>query len=229
MLSLSSPAGPRTRNREKSMNFRKQNLKRILGLLAFSALLVGSTNAQARGPGRGGCEAFLSQIELDEAQQADIDLIREGARDQREQIFANEDLSREDKRAALQTVRESTQELILKVLTPEQQAEIEQLKEERAAAHLTKRIERLTERLELSTDQADQIRVIFETARPEMEAIKDSDATREEKHEQFEALKTQINASIVEEVLSVEQAATFTEMMERRGNRGRGGRRNRRG
>lgn len=226
----SSPAGRHSdQNQENnSMNFRKLNLKRIVGLLAFSALLVGSTDVQARGPGRG-CGNFLSQIELTDAQQEQIDDLRQGARDQRAQIFENEDLTREERRTALQNIHEGTQDAIEGVLTTEQLEQIEELKAEQAAARLDRRIERLTEVLTLSEDQADNIRGIFVDARPDMEAIMNSDATHEEKRDQLKVIKDEIKADIIANAgLSEEQIETFENMKQRRNRRGNA-RRNRRG
>lgn len=198
------------------MNFRKQNLKRILGLLALSALLLGATDARAHG--RGGCEGFLSQIELTDDQQDAIDNIRNSAREKRRDIFNNDELSREEKHEALKALRDSTQTEIQGVLTEGQLAEIERLKEERATERLNKRIEHLTERLELSDAQANSIRSIFEAAHPQFEEIKNSQATREEKREQMKVIRDQLNTDILE-VLDDDQDAIFTQMMERRNKR----------
>lgn len=195
------------------MNFHKQNLKRFAGLLALSALLLGSTDAQARG--RGGCDGFLSQIELEDGQQDQIDLIREEAREERTGIFSDDDLDREAKRKALKALRKATREKIhQEVLTQDQRDEIEALKEARATERLNKRMERLTERLGLSDDQVTNIRGVFETARPKMQEIKESDASREEKREQFKIERDKMNTEILS-FLDEEQQATFTKMTQR--------------
>lgn len=194
------------------MNFHKQNLKRFAGLLALSALLLGSTNAQARG--RGGCDGFLSQIELEDGQQDEIDRLRDEAREARMDIFSNDDLDREAKRKALKALRKDTQEKIQGVLTEDQLAEIKALKEKRATERLNKRMERLTERLELSDDQAAKIRGVFETARPKMQEIKESDASREEKREQFKLVRDEMNTEILD-LLDDDQQETFTKMTQR--------------
>lgn len=195
------------------MNSYKQNLKRVAGLLALSALLLGTTDAQARG--RGGCNGFLSQIDLTTEQQDEIDDLHDAARDDRSKIFNNGDLSREEKRDALQALRKGTQEKILQdVLTQEQRDEIERLKEERATERLNKRMERLTERLGLSDDQVTNIRGVFEAARPKMQEIKESDASREEKREQFKLVRDEMNTEILD-FLDNDQKETFTEMTQR--------------
>lgn len=210
-----------------NMNFRKKKLQRILGLLALSTLIVTSATVQARGPGRDCHQKLLSQLEFTPEQQSSIDEIRDGAREQRKEIFDNEALSREEKREAIHTLRASTRSQIQSILSDEQRAQFEALIEARIQARLEKRIERLTEKLELSQTQADAIRDIFEAAHPKIKAIKDSDATHEEKGQQIRAIKDEVRSNITLQ-LDEAQAETFAEMAKKREGRAKR-RRNRRG
>lgn len=221
LLVVPSRPAARTAIGKHDMNAIKKNLKRTLGLLALSTLLLGSTDVQARG----GCQDFLSQIELSDDQQKAIDTARGESREARRDIFSNDELSREEKIDALRSLMDETEKSINDVLTPEQRAEIERLKAERVEARLDRRMKKLTERLSLSADQATEIRQIYVTARGDIETLKDSDLPREEKREEFQAIKDKIKTDIAV-LLDDGQTEIFNNMNARRSNRGR---RNRRG
>ena len=85
------------------------------------------------------------------------------------------------------------------------------------------RLEKMTEHLELSSDQVDKIRVILDNAKTQADALRDQDGDREAKHEALRAIREDSREQI-KAVLNAEQLSKFEAMADRqrekRGERG---------
>lgn len=199
------------------MNKASKTVLRTLGLLAFTVLLTHAPQAEAH-RGRCGDGGLMSQLDLTEEQQTQIEAIRADKKEQKRAIFQNEELSREDKKQAIRDLRQQSKTAISAVLTEEQRQELAQLRQERQSKRMNKRLEKMTKQLSLDEAQVTSIREIFEDAQTQKKAIKDSDAPRKEKKEQFKALRDQVKTQVLG-VLNEEQAEKFNQFMEKRSKR----------
>ncbi len=93
--------------------------------------------------------------------------------------------------------------------------------------NVDQRIEKMTEHLELSGDQANQIRVILENAQTQAEALRDQDGDRQAKREAMRAIREDSREQI-KAVLNAEQLSKLEEIAEKR-RENRGERKERRG
>ncbi|HEX8235786.1 MAG TPA: hypothetical protein VF600_07500 [Abditibacteriaceae bacterium] len=102
-------------------------------------------NAQARG-GRGAASRFVRQLTLSPEQKQHLRPILKAAREQTRTIRQDTTMSREQKRQRIQEARASVQAQIEKILTPEQNRQLETLQQASA--------ERRQDRSELRTESA---------------------------------------------------------------------------
>jgi periplasmic protein CpxP/Spy len=87
--------------------------------------------SQATQSQRGEKRAFLADLNLTDAQKAQIKQIREGARSQADAVKNDSALSADQKEAKLQSIHRDTHEQVSKVLTPEQRKMMREKKHER--------------------------------------------------------------------------------------------------
>ena len=219
-----------------------QNLKRFInrvalvaGLGAGAAFVVppasvsaqdgeNSTRQRGHGEGRGhrhghhrghGMRAF-EQLNLTANQKAQIEAIRESAREQRRELRGTEG-HREQMRAAHQESRR----LMMDVLTPAQKAQLETLRETRQTAHLDRRIGRMTEKLSLTEAQATRIRAIFEASKTQRQALRNGSDAGVERRQAMQGLRERTEAAVAA-VLSAEQRTALEAMHAERGRRHHG-------
>ncbi len=93
--------------------------------------------------------------------------------------------------------------------------------------NIDQRIEKMTEHLDLSSDQASQIRAILESAKVQAETLRDQDGDRAAKRDALMAIHENSREQI-KAVLNAEQLSKFEEMAEHRREK-RGERKGRRG
>ncbi|MEC7524826.1 MAG: Spy/CpxP family protein refolding chaperone [Myxococcota bacterium] len=168
---------------------------------------------------------MAAELNLTDAQRAQLREYRESARPRMQ--AAREAGDREAMRALHREMRERFQS----VLTPEQRERAQELRREHAQRRIDRRVERMTERLELSATQQQQVRGILQGAAQQRRALHeqarlDGEAPREAMQALRERTRTQVQS-----VLTSEQQSRAAELREqRRERRGeRGERRGRRG
>ena len=168
---------------------------------------------------------MMAQLNLSEAQQEQMRTIRQQARQQSQALREAGD------RAGMRALRRSTREQVRAVLTPEQRAQAQQLRQAQHEQMFERRMTHITERLQLSAQQAQQVRSILSHAHTQRRAIMEQARLDETPpREAFEALRTNTRAQL-STVLTEEQLAALGEMR-RHHRRGRGephGRRGQRG
>lgn len=175
---------------------------------------------------RGMMRRAFAQLDLTDAQRAQIRTIRQTARAEGRALRASND------RAALRGHRQAVRAEIRSVLTPAQVERLGEMMQQRAANRVNRRVTRMTERLELSPTQAQQLTGILRGASSQRRAIREAGRVDgEPNREAMRALRTNTHAQI-RSILTPTQAATLDEMREnraeRRANRGeRVGRRGR--
>ncbi|MBD1892214.1 MULTISPECIES: Spy/CpxP family protein refolding chaperone [unclassified Coleofasciculus] len=115
-------------------------------MLAASPMIPAFTNVAFAGPGRGGAGMKYDQLNLTDAQKAQMQQIKESTRQQMDAIFTAEQKEQmrlakeqrqrpnlnltEDQKTRLQAVRQSSKSQMEAVLTAEQKQQLEQLRQQ---------------------------------------------------------------------------------------------------
>lgn len=170
---------------------------------------------------RQGTRKLLDELDLTDAQRAQIRAIRQSTREQLRELHGRSPQTRAAKRALRRQARRRMRE----VLTPAQQSRLDELRAERRARRLDRRVSRMREHLGLSGTQAAQIRQILERAATQRRVLRAADMTPEEQHRQRLVLREQTREAI-DAVLTPAQRRLAAEHRERgprrRGRRGLG-------
>jgi Spy/CpxP family protein refolding chaperone len=177
--------------------------------------------------GKGHMYRALAELELTANQQAQVDAIRETAREQKRELRRQG--RSEDSRQQYREIRREARALIMDVLTPEQREQLAQIREARRAEKLDRKVEWMTERLELSADQQRRIRAALENAQTRRAALREGTEDRDARREAMRAVRSETRDAI-RAVLTPAQAQTLAEAREnRRGKHGKHGKRGKRG
>ncbi|MBI2820390.1 MAG: hypothetical protein HYX73_10455 [Acidobacteria bacterium] len=197
------------------------------------------------GPGPGGprlprLQQLAEQLDLTDAQKTQIQGVLENARSQLQTLRNDTTLTREQKMDQAQQITQQTRDQIHSVLTPDQQAKADELRqqaEERFGAQREKMEEqlltRLTKQLDLTDSQKSTIQLYLQDQKTQLQALKDNTAlTASQKFEQMQSIRQQTQEKI-KSVLTAEQQTQLDQlreqMQDRRQGRRRGGRRGRPG
>ncbi|HMB92556.1 MAG TPA: Spy/CpxP family protein refolding chaperone [Rhodothermales bacterium] len=222
--------------------------KSLLSLFAMALLLVvwiAAPAAAQRGPHerRANPEQRIErhvrmldrQVDLSDAQEAELKtLLQAQHAERRTWLDANEDASREDKRAYFEAQAEATKAAIASVLTTEQQQTLEEKIAERGEKGRFRRGQRgamrgkrgparLAEKLDLTEAQQAQLKELHTGHRDAMQAWMDSspNATQEEKRA-YRKEQAEAHRSALESILTPEQKQMLEEAKSTRDRRGRG-------
>lgn len=163
---------------------------------------------------------LMRELDLSDNQKEQIRAIRQGSREQMRALRGAE--RNETNRSALRALRGESRRLVSEVLTPAQRTQLQTLRTARHAERLTHRVERMTERLSLTPAQAQRVTSILEqsqTARAQARRNGDAQTASRAVREQTQ--------SAIDNVLTDEQKAIRTASRGQRGERGRHGRRGR--
>jgi len=176
---------------------------------------------------RGHMRQAFAQLDLTDAQREAIQTTRRQMREQAQALRDSGD------REAMRALRRQTREAVRDILTEEQRAQMRQMRTEAADERFERRFTRMSERLELSDTQGQQVRGILSHARSQRRAIMEAARLDEtDPREALGALREQTQAQL-SSVLSAEQMETLREMRQhhrgRRGHRGPRGERGPRG
>ncbi len=145
----------------------------------------------------------------------------------------DESLNRREKRRAFREHREAYRDKIIFILDSEQQETFNELAEQRKAEFRQRfakrkagkkrggpearaerqeqRLNHMEEALGLTAEQRTQLEAIFEEARPQMEQLRESDQTREERRSAVQAHR-QVVSQKIEGMLTEEQKVKFQEL-----------------
>lgn len=198
-----------------------RNSRKKAGLAALVALLIltaarGYAAAQVPGGGpRGGGfgQRMAQELGLTEAQKSQIQSYLQDARSQL-QVLRDTALTQEQRRAQARQIRETAQAKVRAVLTPDQQAKADQLRQQAQQRMEARREEmtgrmlgRLTTELGLSDSQNATIKSYLDQQKAQAGVIRDNSAlNREQKQQQLQALRQQTQSSI-RGVLTTDQQA----------------------
>jgi|GEM_PF-3482148 len=175
---------------------------------------------------------LIDELGLTEEQKEAMEALREEIRARHEEIRAgfDEDTPREEIREALKALHEEARTRMQEILSEEQYALLEQYRQEKGRKfgrgpdgeslspeeRLEKRLQHMTEALQLTDDQVAAIRAIFESYQEEMEAAREA-RDREAGQELREQIRSEIEA-----LLTDEQIASLEEMKQNRPGPGHG-------
>jgi Spy/CpxP family protein refolding chaperone len=184
-------------------------------------------HGHARGHrGHRGHGAMLRALNLSENQQAQIRAIHESARDQAREL---REAGRTDQtRARMRAIRQESRRLTMEVLTPAQKTQLEQLREQRGAQRIERRVTHMTEKLSLSPAQASRVRSILEAAKTQRQALRNGSAAGDERRQAMRGLHDRTRAAI-DAVLTPAQRTQAAEHRAARGERRHRGERGDRG
>jgi len=165
----------------------------------------------------------MRQLNLTDAQQAQVRTIREETRARAEQLRASGD--REANRTAMHALHQDSRRRVEAVLTPAQRQQAEALRAHARTEHVTRRVTRLRESLGLSESQSTRVQLVFEQAASRRQAARQANpsATPEARRTARQAQRAQVETDL-RQILTAEQ---MTQLEAERanhhgGDRGRG-------
>lgn len=176
--------------------------------------------------GRGGMNlrAMAQKLNLTAAQQSQIQAIFEGSRVQSRQIRSEASLTEAQRKERLKAVHKASRDAVMNVLTPAQQAQLQQMMAQKRAGKGGNGIGRnMAQELNLTPAQKAQLKEIRQDARADMMAVRnDTSLTWEQKRARLQAIRAQMREAI-NQILTPEQQAQMQQLrQERRANRRNG-------
>ncbi|HWR17867.1 MAG TPA: hypothetical protein VN577_23765 [Terriglobales bacterium] len=199
-------------------------------LMAQNATTGGQGGNTTMGPGAGKgmhgrhgqgnqLQMMAKKLNLTQQQQDQLKPIFEQTRQQAQAIKNDSTLTQQQKQEKLKALRENTHSQVQTILTPEQQQQMSQMREQRMERMKGARQQmgqRIAQKLNLTQQQQDQLKPIMDKQREQMQAIRtDSALTQAQKQEKMQALRqdtqTQVNA-----ILTPEQQQQWQQMKENR-------------
>ncbi len=179
---------------------------------------------QAKGRGEMGerikerIDELSKKLELTEQQKKDVKPIFENEMKEMRTLRGDLSLTPEQRREKTKAIRQTTKESINKILTPEQQKKFAGMKEdarENRQGMVGKRIEMLSEKLELTEQQKKDIKPIIENEAKEMQALRsDESLAKEQRQEKMKSIR-QTTKEAINKILTPEQQKKYAEMEER--------------
>ncbi len=175
--------------------------------------------------GQSGIERMAQELNLTDQQKTQIQNIFQTQRQQAQSIRQDTSLTPEQRQSKLKQLRDSTHQQIQGVLTPEQQQKFQQLRSE----HQGMRHGKMgpggkgpggMARLNLTPDQKAQIQPIMQSARQQVQTVRqDTSLTAEQKQAKIREIH-QNTRSQIEALLTPEQQQQLQQMWQHRGRRG---------
>ena len=159
------------------------------------------------------------QLDLTEAQQAQLKAVRQQTAATIKGIRANSSLTPDQQRAQIAAQRQSARDQFKALLTPDQQAKLATLEAHPGKLHamvdLRLRLTRLAKTLGLSDAQKSQLKQIRQSARASIQPIRENASlTADQKRAQIQPLLQSARAQM-RAVLTPEQQQKFDEMRDR--------------
>ncbi|HET9696625.1 MAG TPA: hypothetical protein VFP40_07140 [Terriglobales bacterium] len=162
----------------------------------------------------GNMKKMAEKLNLSQQQQDQLKPIFEKQREQAKAIWKDSSLTQDQKKEKMQALRQDFKGQVNGILTPAQQQQLAQMKENGREHMRGKMGARMAEKLNLSQQQQDQLKPIFEKQHEQMRAIwQDNTLNKDQKKEKMQALRqdfqTQING-----VLTPDQQQQWQQMRE---------------
>lgn len=193
----------------------------IAGLTLAASAWAQSAQAPAEGhkQGRGQGRAF-ERLNLTQDQKTKIQSLRQSERGQIEAIRNNASLTDEQKQQQIRDLRKNEHQQTLALLTPDQQAQLKQMAQDRGGRRGGFNGERRFQALNLTEQQKSQLKPIFESTRQQMQALRgDTSLTPEQKHEKMQQIR-QNQMTQMKSILTPEQLQQMQQWRGRRMHKG---------
>lgn len=228
--------GDREAARGELKALREQTREQLAGVLTQDQLTQleakRAERKQRRGKHRHGkrvgkkhLERMAAELDLTDAQVAQIKQIHQNSRAQARQLIEDAGGDHEAARPELRELREQTKQEVAQVLTDEQRQEFKQLRAERKQRVGKKRLARLAAELELTDAQVAQIEQIHKESHAQAKQIIDLAGDREAARPELKALRQETKEKVAQ-VLTEEQRQELEQLRDERKQR-RHGRRGR--
>ena len=178
-----------------------------------------TTPAQGRGMKGDHMQMMAKRLNLSQQQQDQLKPIFDQTRQQAQAIKNDTSLTQDQKKEKLQALRQSTQSQVNGILTPEQQQQWAQMKQngmQRMKEGRQRGAQRMAQKLNLSQDQQNQIQPIMQKQREQAKAIwQDNSLSKDQKNEKLQALRQETHSQI-NSILTEEQQQQWQEMQKNR-------------
>ncbi|MEP7144546.1 MAG: hypothetical protein ABI707_16790 [Ferruginibacter sp.] len=193
--------------------------KLVIGMLAAASFIF-SANAQETGKmehhkHHHGNAMMMKGLNLSAAQKEQMKANWQSTKKQMAELNKNEDITVREYKARKATILKSQKEQMKKLLTTEQKNQLAQNKSERKAKHelaVSKRLDKMKARLNLSDEQVTKMKVNREANMAKAKAIKEnSQLSQTEKKEQLMAVR-EAQKNNFKEILTPEQISKMEEM-----------------
>ena len=133
-----------------------------------------------------------------------------------EELNKNENITVKEQRDRKYALMNERKAKLMSILTPDQQAKLKQLREERQEKMGEKRLEKMKAKLNLSDDQVNQIKALWKDGKAQMNALNENqNISRTDKDEQRKTI-WKSGKEKIEKILTPEQLKLFKEKHEGR-------------
>lgn len=161
----------------------------------------------------------FQQLNLSEEQQTKMKALNEDFRNQVQELKKNEDITVKEQKSRMQALRNDHKAKFQGVLTPDQKAQLENMKKDRRATHevdAKARMEKMKIRLGLSDDQVAKLERNRTEMSSRLKALRENQSlTADQKKEQVKELMKQRKENL-KSVLTAEQLKKMEERKPRR-------------
>lgn len=186
----------------------------LVGSMALAQTAPAQHGAHARGP-----ERAFQQLNLSADQQSQMKQIMQDQRTQMQALRANTSLTPEQKKEQIKQLRESNHQKVMALLTPDQQAQFKHLQQQRRGRMQAftggRRFQGL-QALNLTQQQKDQLKPIFQSGRQQMQALRsDSSLTPDQRREKMKEIRQNQQAQL-NSILTPEQQQQLQQMHQHR-------------
>ena len=194
-------------------------------MIAFNALAFSASAQENRAYDKnemhnGGGGGLMKELNLTDAQKAQMKPIREEMRAKMEAIRQNTALTEEQKKNQMEVLHKEQKQKMEAVLTPEQRTKFEELRKNNEGKH--EGMERKEDKMEmkeelgLSNDQATKLKALHESTKTQIEAVKNNTAYSESvKQEKIKAIKENTKTQRAA-ILNAEQEKKLEEIKSKR-------------
>ncbi|NNF15830.1 MAG: hypothetical protein HKN70_03735 [Gammaproteobacteria bacterium] len=195
-------------------------MKKLIPLVVVTALLTLGSFAHPPHDGKRG-DRLASMLDLTDDQRASVMAIMESHHERKRGLH---DMDREQRREAMQLMKQDIRSDLSSVLTQEQLAKFDEIQAQRSArgqyrmGKRGKRGDHLASMLELTDEQRATVKSIMESHRDRKRELRSMD--REQRHEAMQLIEQDIRSELAN-VLTPEQLAKFDELKAHRGKRSR--------
>ncbi|MBI3934072.1 MAG: Spy/CpxP family protein refolding chaperone [Acidobacteria bacterium] len=178
------------------------------------------------GPGLPRLRQLARQLDLTDSQKTQIESILKEARTQMRALRSNMNITKQQELDQMRQIQQQTQSSIRAVLTPEQQAKADQLREQaqdRIAAQQEKMqqqlLTRLTKQLNLTASQQSTIQSYLNDQKTQLQSLRNDTAlTPSQKLEQMQAIRQQTQEKI-KSTLTADQQTQLDQLRQQAQNR----------